>query len=230
MTNVGLNCIETYSGDFIDLLDPSPANIHPQDISWALTRMPRYAGHTTGTLPYTVAQHSVEVTNLVLRLNLLDETELIESFMSLTGGANPSGRITNSILLHTLLHDASEAYLMDIPTPLKRLPGMKEAYGALEAKMMKAVWQRFNLAEPDAFTLQVIHWADMYALTVEAHHLMKSKGKGWSRLLKVSPTELQDFTRPKPALQVNREFRAELSAWHDAVLRDAMSAGTVGIF
>lgn len=203
---VNLNSIETVSGHFIDLLDPSPDDIFIEDIAWALSKMPRYAGHTLPLLTYSVAQHSVVVFNLVNRLRNPKEVELLHSFITFSGTAIEHDEITYEVLLETLMHDSSEAYLLDIPTPLKHLPGMKEAYGGLEVKMMAAIRAKFRMPEPSALTHMLVKWADMYALTIEAYHLMKSRGKNWNKLLPVSLPALQQFENPKPAQENYEDF------------------------
>jgi hypothetical protein len=213
------NSIETVSGRFMNLLEPSIDDILIEDIAWALSKMPRYAGHTLPLLPYSVAQHSVVVLHLVERLRNEDEVELRESFRNFAGQSEsmklPQGTITmrlhhstitNDVLLEALFHDASEAYLLDIPTPLKHLPGMQEAYGTIESRMMSAIRKKFDIPEPPAFTLRLIKWADMYALTVEAYHLMKSRGRDWNKLLPVSLPALQKFEMPKPTGVVFDDF------------------------
>lgn len=47
-----------------------------------------------------------------------------------------------------LLHDASEAYLVDIPRPIKYSPGFREEYHKLEAGLMAAITKHFKLT-PD---------------------------------------------------------------------------------
>jgi 5'-deoxynucleotidase YfbR-like HD superfamily hydrolase len=204
------NSIETVSGRFISLLEPSTEDIFIEDIAWALCKMPRYAGHTLPLLPYSVAQHSVVVFRLVKRLANEDEIELRESFRNFTAQSENArlhpNAITNDALLEALFHDASEAYLMDIPTPLKHLPGMREAYGPIENTMMSAIRRRFELPEPSDFTLLLVKWADAYALTVEAYHLMKSRGRDWNKLLPVSLPALQNFEMPKPTGDVFDDF------------------------
>jgi len=107
--------IRTRSGSFLSFENPDPKDINLEDIAVALSRAPRFNGHTTPF--YSVAQHSVYV-----------------------------GRLMGQGKLKGLLHDASEAYLADVPTPAKRL--MPDYY-ALELKVMAAVAQKFNL--PDGF-------------------------------------------------------------------------------
>lgn len=67
-----------------------------------------------------------------------------------------------------LLHDASEAYLVDLPTPLKRAEGF-EAYRNAESRMMRAVAQRFGLPWPAPFAVKAV---DEKMLATEARDLL----------------------------------------------------------
>jgi len=207
MEKVAANCIETVSGRYIDLLNPTVDQIDVADFAWALSRMPRYAGHTLTALPYTVGQHSIVVTGLIERLMTQVSSPQRTSFYELTGFRQEiANYITPIQLMHGLMHDASEGYLLDLPTPLKNLPGMKEAYGAIEDKMMRAIWQKLGLAEPDTVTRDVIKWADRYALTVEAHHLMKSRGTNWTHVLELDMVAVQDFELPTSPIHIYQQF------------------------
>lgn len=200
--------IETVSGTFIDLLNPKPEDILPQDIGWALSRIPRYAGHTITEHAYTVAQHSIFTTKLTLALLDEEDPHIQESFGRFCGTSFSRSDVVNSnAVLHVLLHDASEAYILDIPTPIKKgIPGIKEHYGALECRVMGVIWERFGLGEPNHVAKLVVEWADRYALTVEAYHLMKSRGSSWNRILDVPFSALQKFEFPRPPLEVYEDF------------------------
>ena len=65
-----------------------------------------------------------------------------------------------------LLHDASEAYLMDIPTPVKRSKIMI-GYSILENDVMKEIFHRFNLDYPYNSD---VHKADQRVLRTEAEY------------------------------------------------------------
>lgn len=106
------SAIRTRSGSFLDFAAPDPAAIHLEDIAVALSRAPRFNGHT-GPF-YSVAQHSVFVGRL----------------------------LSGDFQLKGLLHDASEAYLADVPTPAKRL---MPDYQVLEQRLMDAVAVKFCL-------------------------------------------------------------------------------------
>lgn len=96
-------------------LDPRPEEVAIEDIAHSLAHQCRYAGHTSAF--YSVAQHSVLVAE-----NLPPE-----------------------LRLWGLLHDASEAYLVDLPRPVKRfMPGYAEA----EVRLMRCIASHFDLHWP----------------------------------------------------------------------------------
>lgn len=93
---------------------------------------------------YSVAEHSVAVSEL-------------------TGNS-----------LEGLLHDASEAYLQDIASPVKaHLHNYKE----LEAVVMQAILLKFGADYPYG---PAIKYADVIQLSTEARHLLPSKGNDWN--------------------------------------------------
>lgn len=105
--------IQTASGRAFSLTAPRPEDILIEDIAHALSHLCRFTGHTAQL--YTVAQHSV-----------------------LASCAAPP-----EFALWGLLHDAAEAYLGDVSSPLK---GMLPGYRLLEDKLLAAISMRFGLA------------------------------------------------------------------------------------
>lgn len=87
--------ILTFTGRYIDPVNPDPTCIHIMDIAHALSNLCRYGGHSPSF--YSVAEHSV----------------LVHDLMEQAGYRGDS-------LLAGLMHDGEEAYLIDIPTPIKR--------------------------------------------------------------------------------------------------------------
>jgi len=127
----------TLSGE-LSLLDPYPAKISIEDIITALGHQVRYAGHTTE--PVTVLQHSVHVWLLARYRN-----------------------VGFPIQRQALWHDAAEAYLLDIPRPLKRLLG--KPYADLELRFNEAIGQRLNV---DLLNLpSTVKQCDTHALAAE---------------------------------------------------------------
>ena len=109
-----INYIQTYTGKKVHLPDTDPESIDIRDIAHALSNACRFAGHTRSH--YSVAAHSICVADIVPRQHKLQ----------------------------ALLHDATEAYLTDVPTPYKLL--MPE-YLALEESLWRAIAIKFGLPE-----------------------------------------------------------------------------------
>jgi len=212
--------IETMTGQFVDLVNPDPKTIDIRDIAWATSRMPRYVGHTVSALPYTIAQHSIFVTELTLELFKRDGVQdLKKSYFSFLNEQLSKDPVAHEecqkllsrpanvrLLLEILMHDASEAYIVDVPTPLKEADGFKQVYLELENKMMSAIRQRFNMGNPDPHHLKVLKWADRAALTIEAHHLIRSRGENWTRLMPMDMTSMRLFKEPKEPIAVYEDF------------------------
>jgi 5'-deoxynucleotidase YfbR-like HD superfamily hydrolase len=151
------------------LRNPSPC-IRLSDIATGLSNQCRYSGQLDEF--YSVAQHSVFVMEQVWR-NLpqdLDETE------------------RRFLLLQAILHDASEAYLVDIPTPIKKTPEMA-AYRTLEAEVQDACFRHFGMElHPRDLDPLVKHY-DELAAVYERRHLMEQWEEStipWGEFDKVS--------------------------------------------
>jgi hypothetical protein len=109
--------IGTATGGAFNVIDPKVEDVRLHDIVHALSRQCRYGGHCRRF--YSVAEHSVHVARVVALKY-------------------------PSLGLPALLHDSSEAYLVDIPRPLKK--AMPE-YRAVEDRLMKAIYTRFEIGE-----------------------------------------------------------------------------------
>jgi 5'-deoxynucleotidase YfbR-like HD superfamily hydrolase len=130
--------MQTYTGKFVDLANFKEEDVRLPDISHALSILNRFTGHSK--CPYSVAQHSVMVSRLV----------------------------DDKHALWGLMHDASEAYLGDVATPLKNiLPGYRE----LEEHVQKTIARVFALPWP--MPPEVKH-ADLRALMGEKRDLIGS--------------------------------------------------------
>lgn len=109
------DCIRTYTGIYVNVFDPKPEMFAIEDIAHALSMQPRFGGH----LPYfySVAQHCCQCCYLTM-----DEHKY-----------------------NGLMHDASEAYLMDIPSPIKQhLANYKE----IEHRLMTVLADVFKFQYP----------------------------------------------------------------------------------
>lgn len=110
------DCIRTNSGIYMNIFEPTLDMIDINDIAHALSALPRFGGHLNKF--YSVAQHSVMC---AMRVNSLEDKRA------------------------ALLHDASEAYMLDIPTPIKaKLPD----YKIYEANLMSKIAEKFSFEFP----------------------------------------------------------------------------------
>lgn len=213
--------IETMTGKFVDLVNPDPATIDIRDIAWATSRVPRYVGHTISALPYTIAQHSIFVTELVIELfkqdgvldlrrsffSYLEEKHLIDTDLRESCTRLLSKPPSCYLLLELLMHDAPEAYIVDVPTPLKEVDDFKQVYRKLEDRMMLAIREALGMhPDIDASHEVILKWADRAALTIEAHHLIRSRGANWTRLMELDMTAMQLFKEPKEPIKVYEDF------------------------
>lgn len=75
-----------------------------------------------------------------------------------------------------LLHDATEAYLNDISTPVKHSPDLA-GYRAAEERVRLAVVERFGLPREES---ALVKWADKAVLVNEGRDLMPPS-EGWEK-------------------------------------------------
>jgi hypothetical protein len=166
INNAPPDSIRTHSGLYVNVFEPTPAMISIEDIAHALAHQCRFSGHLQKF--YSVAQHSVLVASLVSEEKKFDG----------------------------LMHDASEAYLLDIPTPIKaKLPN----YKLLESDLMKIIANKFGFRFP--FDAEVKR-ADAEMLQREWHALMIGDNIGFD-IIPLSPSKaklafLKCFHQYKP--------------------------------
>jgi hypothetical protein len=140
--------IPLVSGSYLDLADPDCSVIRPIDIAAGL-RQPRFGAQTRQF--YTIAQHSL----LVLRL--------VSPLARQLGGEKGL-----QLRRCALMHDAAEAFIHDIVTPLKRqLPD----YRKIEARLELRLADRFGWSWTD-YRRQQVKLADLQALAIEQRDLV----------------------------------------------------------
>ena len=157
--------IQTYTGKQFWPIDPRAEDVCIEDIAHSLSMMCRYAGHCERF--YSVAEHSV----------------LLSSY------------VADEFKLAALLHDASEAYLVDVPRPVK--PHLAGYYDA-EKRVMDAVCDKFGL--PKEFA-QEIHDADKAILTDEMQQNMKPTAVTWESETAPLGIDLEYWTPEEAEIQ-----------------------------
>jgi len=135
--------ILTYTGKKVYPFDPQVEQIDIKDIAHALSMKCRFSGQCSRF--YSVAQHSVFTAHCC-------------SFGNRLWG---------------LLHDASEAYLGDVPSPIKRnLPN----YKSTEDRLLRTIAQRFDLSWPIPSEVKDV---DKRMLNTEAIAMWKTLPEDW---------------------------------------------------
>jgi len=121
-THGPLTAISTFQGWAFDLLNPDSWVFDLEDIARSLSNLSRFNGHTHF---YSVAEHSVRVS-----------AEL--------------GLHSYRVQLLGLLHDATEAYLGDVPRPQKSLMAVAgQPFEEFEDTMALSIFQAFGILDLD---------------------------------------------------------------------------------
>lgn len=176
MTQIDGPVMLTASGEYISPLYPWHFTPSIDDIAHALSQINRFTGHTSK--PYSVAEHSCRVSDLL-----------------------PDG-----FRLAGLLHDAAEAYLGDMASPLKHHPMFGEAYRSAENALMARIDEVFHVDTSH----QLVHEADLRMLATERRDLMPEVEGEWLVLRGVKP--LRDGIVPWSASWARHNFMGRFYA------------------
>ncbi len=148
MTDRKGDWMQTFTGKQFWPVDPRSEEICIEDIAHSLSLQCRFGGHCLNF--YSVAEHSVLV----------------------------SGNLAPEFKLWGLLHDAAEAYVLDVVRPLKPyLPGYRE----IEDRVMIAICKQFGLgyiANPFAMP-SAVKLADNRILLAERDQNMRPSEHVW---------------------------------------------------
>ena len=156
----------THTGRAFALGRPTPSMVCIEDVAHHLALINRFTG-ATGR-PYSVAEHSLLVAEILER-----------------AGARPM------CLRAALLHDAHEAYVGDISTPVKTFLG--EDWHRLERGVLGAVQQHFGIFEAARVHAVAIKYADLVALATERRDLIPAHPAPWATLRGVEPVDWIDL-------------------------------------
>ncbi len=138
--------MQTFTGRQFWVLDPRPEEICIEDIAHALSMQCRYGGHTTQF--YSVAEHSWRVSSMC----------------------------SAEDAMWGLMHDAAEAYLVDLPRPIKSGSELGSEYQRIERELQRVICERFGMSEREPPSVKV--WDD-YLLHWEGRDLMSPHPVPW---------------------------------------------------
>lgn len=143
--------IQTYTGRAFHYADFNDTDICIEDIAHALSLECRYGGHCAWH--YSVAQHSVHV---------YDALE-----------AMGHGSFT---MRQGLLHDAPEAYVKDLPRPLKHAI-MNDRYRVIDQDLWYWIALKYRL---DRVMAPIVKEVDLRLALDEKAHLLSKGEKEWT--------------------------------------------------
>lgn len=160
LTTFGASYLETKSGLGFDMLAPNGAAVKIEDVAHSLALQCRFNGHC-GKF-YSVAEHSVLVSDLLVAWGC------------------------DGLALAGLLHDAAEAYMGDLVSPVKfrlrqleSFEGFKQAWEEFEQEVDEAIHDALGLSV-FGFGNPLVKKADQWALKIEAKTLLPSRGIAWT--------------------------------------------------
>ena len=175
--------LQTVSGRRVNPFDPDPSQLDPDDIARALGNVCRFGGHARAF--YSVAQHSVIV------------SELVEQ---------RGGDVEDAFA--ALMHDATEAYLGDMPHPIKHRSPLGAAFKAAEEHLERAINERFRI-KPGVPEIKRVD----RALLATERRIFSGENWHWPELDGVAPLDLEitAWSPDEAARAFSRRF-AELDA------------------
>jgi hypothetical protein len=163
--------VGTFSGRRLHPLDPRPEEVTVEDVAHGLGNTCRYGGQCQ--FYYSVGTHSIYVSS-----------ELAEHGPAMA--------------LYGLFHDAAEAYITDVPRPLKR---ELDGYDRIEEDILEAVWDRLGVSAPTDEQWEAVMAADDRLFRYEADRLL-------AEFEPPSVPQLPYDIRPCEPEAVREEFRA----------------------
>ena len=177
------------SGRRLDLLDPTPMDIEVEDIAHGLAFVARWNGQTKGDYAYSVAEHSLLVTDIFTT-------------------QNPNAPVKWQ--LAALLHDAPEYVIGDMISPVKAAVG--PSYGELDDRLTAAIHIRFGL--PAQIPLKIkkqIKAADKISAWLEAVQIAGFTAAEADRFFGKIDSNMAETLqiRLRPPVDVRNDFTAK---------------------
>lgn len=173
-----MSWIQTYTGMQFWPLGPRREDVRLEDIAHALANQCRFNGHCRKF--YSIAQHSVLVANDLLARGF-------------------AGKVVTA----GLFHDAAEAYLPDICSPIK---GAFPDFRVFERRLLAVIFDAIGIGVRGVTQLEwdAIKESDARLLATEARDLMGPPPEPWEGL----PLPLPDKISPWSPKRSKRAFLA----------------------
>ena len=158
-----MSVIKTYSGKMFDVANPDPELIDINDIAHALSFLCRGGGHCN--VFFSVARHCVYCAQEARARGFSDVA-----------------------VLACLLHDGSEAYMVDLPTPIK--DGLFPEYRTYENRLLDCIYEKFIGRRLSEAELKLVDEIDHDLLMYDLKYLLN-----------------MDVELPEIHIEINYEFQ-----------------------
>jgi len=143
-----MNIVDTLSRKFVDFADLDKSKIDLWDIAGGLSKICRFAGQIP--CHYSVAEHSIIVSEIILLLGYSKRTAK-----------------------YGLIHDATEAYMGDIPSPVKLLcPDYINLENKLMVKIENVLMPENGLSK---YEYDIVNSVDKQMAHLEIDHFRNGK-------------------------------------------------------
>ena len=176
--------MQTVSGTPFELMQPRVIDVSFPEVAHALSNICRFAGHVKEF--YSVAEHCCRVADI----------------------------LPPAVKVYGLLHDAHEAFIGDVTTPVKQCLGkeaMKQFEGNVEAPLMQAIYDAANIPPPDQSIIDAVKYADIVLLMTERRDLMSPTQRSWGSYETIPP--LVERIEPWNPVKARFEFIERLLKW-----------------
>lgn len=138
--------VQMHTGKVFNLIDPRAEDVDIEDIAHSLGMLCRYGGHSDSF--YSVGEHCVVMSKFV----------------------------SYHAKFHALIHDAAEAYVTDLPRPLKWL---FPRYRELEDEISDVIYEYLGVDTPSPEIKAEIKLADWRMCLTERAQLMDGVSFDW---------------------------------------------------
>lgn len=158
-----MSWLVTCTGAEVDLITGPFESLSAYDIAWSLAQRNRFNGWARR--PYSVAEHSLLV------------CEIVERVMGLDVHAQ----------FAALMHDAHECLTGDMTTPAKKIIG--RPWFEFEDWRANRLRRAHGISTAFALIGEALHIADLIALATEKRDLMPESQRPWPQLSGIEPID-----------------------------------------
>lgn len=144
---------------------PSPEVVSVEVIAQSLAQKVRFGGH--GWPFYSVAQHSLFVSDLAEGIL----TPQLDAGLA-------TGFYVWTVIRAALMHDAHEAWLVDLPSPHKKIEWLGDGWRAMEDKWDEVIFNTLGIQATDQVR-KAVKTFDLVAMKLEGKHMMPEPPGEW---------------------------------------------------